>query len=108
MPITLISIVVSLVYETVFLVTRGATPGKMVMGTVVRRVGAPGRLSVVTALRRQIIAVGTSLLGLVPLVSLLGSGLSILDPAWLLWDAKRQCLHDKLADTVVVLRNPPA
>jgi len=30
--------------------------------------------------------------------------LSILDPAWLLWDPKRQCLHDKLADTVVVLR----
>ena len=107
-PITLISVVVSLVYETVFLVTRGATPGKMVMGTVVRRVGAPGRLSVVTALRRQIIAVGTSLLGLVPIVSLLASGLSILDPAWLLWDAKRQCLHDKLADTVVVLRNPRA
>jgi uncharacterized RDD family membrane protein YckC len=34
------------------------------------------------------------------------SGLSLLDPAWLLWDAKRQALHDKVADTVVVLRHP--
>jgi uncharacterized RDD family membrane protein YckC len=106
LPITLVSIVVSLVYETVFLTMRGATPGKMIMGTVVRRVEGPGRLSVVTALRRQVIWVGTSLLSLVPLLSILGSALSILDPAWLLWDAKRQCLHDKLADTVVVLRNP--
>ena len=30
----------------------------------------------------------------------------LLDPAWLLWDPKRQALHDKVADTVVVLRNP--
>ncbi len=106
LPITLISIVVSLVYQTAFLTTRGATPGKMVMGTVVRRVVGPGRLSVVTALRRQVIAVGTSLMGLVPLLSIFGSMLQLLDPAWLLWDPKRQCLHDKVADTVVVLRNP--
>lgn len=106
LPITLISIVVSLVYETAFLTTRGATPGKMVMGTVVRRVEGSGRLSVVTALRRQVISVGTSLMSLVPVLSIFGSGLSILDPAWLLWDPRRQCLHDKIAATVVVLRNP--
>ncbi len=107
LPFTLISVVVSLLYETAFLSTRGATPGKMVMGTFVRRTGHAGeRLSVVDALRRQIIAVGTSLLGLLPFVSLLASGLSVLDPAWLLWDRKRQALHDKVADTVVVLRNP--
>ena len=104
LPITLITMVVSLVYEVLFLTARGATPGKMVMGTVVRRVEAPGRLSVGTALRRQVISVVTSLLSLVPVASFLGSGLSILDPAWLLWDPKRQALHDKVADTVVVLR----
>jgi uncharacterized RDD family membrane protein YckC len=106
LPITLIGIAVSLVYETFFLTTRGATPGKMLLGTVVRRVGGPGPLGVVTALKRQIITVGTSLLSLVPLVSVFASGLSLLDPAWLLWDAKRQALHDKVADTVVVLRHP--
>ena len=41
-----------------------------------------------------------------PLLSLFASVLSFLDPAWLLWDPKRQALHDKVADTVVVLRNP--
>ena len=106
LPITLISIVVSLVYETVFLTTRGATPGKMVVGTVVRRVEGPGKLGVVTALKRQVITVVTSLIGLVPRAVAVRSGLSILDPAWLLWDPKRQALHDKVADTVVMLRNP--
>lgn len=107
LPITLVSVAVSLVYEVAFLATRGATPGKMVLGTVVRRVQPDaGKLTVVDALKRQVIAVGTSLLGLLPLLSLFGSGLSILDPAWLLWDPKRQALHDKVADTVVVLRNP--
>jgi uncharacterized RDD family membrane protein YckC len=105
-PITLIGIVVSLVYETVFLTTRNATPGKMVVGTLVRRVAAPGRLSVVTALKRQAITVGTSLLGLVPFVSVFASILNLLDPAWLLWDPKRQALHDKVADTVVILKSP--
>jgi uncharacterized RDD family membrane protein YckC len=105
-PITLIGIVVSLVYETVFLTMKNATPGKMIVGTRVRRVEGEGRLSVVTALRRQAIQVGTSLLGLVPFVSVFASLLSLLDPAWLLWDPKRQALHDKVADTVVILKNP--
>jgi uncharacterized RDD family membrane protein YckC len=78
----------------------------MVMGTFVRRLEGPGRLSVVTVLRRQAIAVSTALLGLVPIVGALASVVRFLDPAWLLWDAKRQCLHDKVADTVVLLRNP--
>ena len=60
----------------------------------------------VTALKRQAIQVGTSLLGLVPFVSVFASLLSLLDPAWLLWDPKRQALHDKVADTVVILKNP--
>jgi uncharacterized RDD family membrane protein YckC len=105
-PITLIGIVVSLVYETVFLTTRNATPGKMVVGTLVRRVEGQGRLSVLTALKRQAITVGTSLLGLVPFVSVFASILNLIDPAWLLWDPKRQALHDKVADTVVILKNP--
>lgn len=105
LPVTIAGIVVSLVYEVAFLTTKGATPGKMLLGTVVRRVGGPGRLTVLDALKRQAIAVATSIMGLLnPIVSLFGTMLSILDPAWLLWDPKRQCLHDKLADTVVVMR----
>lgn len=108
LPVILIWIAVALVYETAFLTIRGATPGKMVVGTTVRRVGGPGRLSVATALKRQVIPVSTLLLSFVPFVSILAFGVGIVDPAWLLWDARRQCLHDKLADTVVVLRHPQA
>jgi uncharacterized RDD family membrane protein YckC len=99
---TLVSLAVSVVYETVFLVRWGATPGKMALGTSVRRVGTPGPLSVGAALRRLAIHVGTGLVGLLPIISLLGSAASLLDALWLLWDPRRQCLHDKLADTVVV------
>ena len=49
LPITIVSLFVGLLYETVFLVWRGATPGKMALGTVVRRVGSPGKLTVVVA-----------------------------------------------------------
>jgi uncharacterized RDD family membrane protein YckC len=105
-PIVFIGVLVSLVYQVVFLTTRGATPGKMVVGTVVRRVGHPGRLTVADALKRQAIDVVTTLLSLVPLLGLFAPVVRFLDPAWLLWDPKRQALHDKVADTVVVLRNP--
>ena len=39
---------------------------------------------------------------LVPLVPLAGSIYGLLDTLWLLWDRRRQCLHDKAAHTVVV------
>ncbi|MGL5862449.1 MAG: RDD family protein [Phycicoccus sp.] len=103
-PIAVIGLVVAVVYEVVFLVWRGATPGKMALGTQVRRVGSPGRLSVTTAARRQVISVVATVVGLVPLIGVLGTVMRVLDPAWLLWDPKRQALHDKVADTVVVIR----
>lgn len=103
LPITLISLAVTVVYDVLFLVWRGATPGKMLLGTVVRPAEHPGGISLVVALRRQVILVVTNLLGLVPLVGVLGTALSVIDPAWLLWDRRRQTLHDKVADTVVVL-----
>jgi uncharacterized RDD family membrane protein YckC len=104
-PLALISVLVSLVYQTAFLTTRSATPGKMIVGTMVRRVGAPGKLTVVDALKRQAIDAVTTVLSLVPLLGLIAPMVRFLDPAWLLWDPKRQALHDKVADTVVVLRS---
>ncbi len=104
LPISLIALVVSLVYEVVFLVWRAATPGKMVLGTIVRPVEHRGGVSLVVALRRQVLTVVANLLSLVPVVGLLGTLLSVVDPAWLLWDPKRQALHDKVADTVVVMK----
>ncbi len=101
-PIAVISVVISLLYETTFLMWRGATVGKLLFGIRVRRVADPGRLGLVTALRRQVITVGVSAVALVPVISTVGTMVQLLDYAWLLWDPRRQCLHDKVADTLVV------
>lgn len=106
LPVAVISLTVTVVYEVAFLVWRSATPGKMLFGTIVRRSGAPGGVTLVVALRRQVISVITGLLGFLPLASVIASIVNIIDPAWLLWDPKRQTLHDKVADTVVVMKGP--
>lgn len=105
-PVAILSLVITVVYDVVFLVWRSATPGKMLLGTVVRRTENAGGVTLVVALKRQVIGVVTGVLGFVPIASLFASILQILDPAWLLWDPKRQALHDKVADTVVVLKSP--
>jgi uncharacterized RDD family membrane protein YckC len=104
LPVTLVSLVVSFLYEVGFLTWKSATPGKMVMGTIVRRVGDGEPISVVTALRRQLVGLVASAMALIPMLGVAATILNVLDPAWLLWDPKRQTLHDKVADTVVVLR----
>ncbi|MGV1008972.1 MAG: RDD family protein [Dermatophilaceae bacterium] len=101
-PLTLISVAVSVVYDTYFLVRSGATPGKRVLGITVRRRLRPGPLTVLEALKRQVIQQGCNLLSLVPVGSLIGLVLQPLDVLWLLWDRQRQALHDKMADTLVV------
>ena len=105
-PVSLVSLVVSLVYEVGFLAWRSATPGKMILGTIVRRTGGAGPIGLATALRRQVISVATALMAFLPFLNILASMINILDPAWLLWDPRRQALHDKVADTLVVLRAP--
>ncbi len=104
LPVTLIGLAVGLLYEVAFLVWRGATPGKMLLGTLVRPAAAPGPVSVGVALRRQVLHVVTTVSTLNALLGFFGFALWVLDPAWLLWDPRRQALHDKVADTVVVLK----
>lgn len=104
LPVTMVGLVVKLVYEIAFLAWKSATPGKMVVGTVVRRVGDGEPIGLVTAVRRQVVGVLASAIAFVPYLGLMSTVISVLDPAWLLWDPKRQTLHDKVADTVVVLR----
>jgi uncharacterized RDD family membrane protein YckC len=99
-PLTIIGVVAGLVYETFFLVRTGATPGKMAAGIRVRRRGDGGPLTIVDALKRQalwaVCNLGSLVLG--PL-----SFVPLIDGVWPLWDSKRQALHDKIADTNVVL-----
>ena len=105
-PLSVAGLVVAVVYQVVFLTWRAATPGKMLLGTIVRPVRGPGPVDVVTALKRQAITVLSFVMTLIPLLGAFATVLRILDPAWLLWDAKRQALHDKVAETVVVLKRP--
>ncbi len=90
-----IYLLVGILYEVLLLAFRGATLGKMMCGLKVRRWEHPGRLGWWALLRW----VGSSLIGMVPNV---GGIYSLLDSLWCLWDGRRQCLHDKIAGTVVV------
>jgi len=103
LPISIISLVVSMLYETFFLVRSGQTPGKKVLGLRVRLRDRPGPLSVADALRRQVITVGTNLLSLVPIVMTFTFILMLADYLFPLWDRNRQALHDKVARTNVVV-----
>ncbi len=76
----------------------------MLLGTIVRPTAGRARIGVGVALRRQSLGVVSDLLQLNPLVNVAGLVLSVVDPGWLIRDPRRQALHDKVADTVVVLR----
>ncbi|MEA2390302.1 MAG: hypothetical protein QOK31_411 [Solirubrobacteraceae bacterium] len=77
----------------------GQTWGKQMLGLrVVRELR--GEMNLGTGLARE--AVGKQLL------AALTAGLYIpLDYAWALWDPERQTLHDKVADTLVVVAEAP-
>ncbi len=93
--ISLVSLVISLVYEVGFLLWRAATPGKLLVGLRVRR-WAPGQ-----ALGPSVVA--RRWLGYQGVGQVLGGFYVLIDVAWVLWDPRRQALHDKLAGTCVVV-----
>ncbi|GAB2843547.1 hypothetical protein GCM10027176_53950 [Actinoallomurus bryophytorum] len=75
----------------------GQTIGKRAMS--IKVVALPDRapLSMFAAVKRA------AIYALVPQVPGIGGFFSLLDSLWLLWDKPhRQCLHDKVADTIVV------
>ena len=104
LPVSLISFAVTIIYQVAFLTWKGATPGKMALGIAVRLREKPGNPTLVVALKRQLIYIGTSLLSLVPGVGVSSVIIKILNLLWPLWDDKRQALHDKVAATNVVVR----
>jgi uncharacterized RDD family membrane protein YckC len=86
------AIVVGGIYETGFIAVRGQTPGKMVLGIRVVRVESGSLPGLGRAVARWVVPAVASL---IPLGALVVYG-------WLLWDRRRQGLHDKAAGTVVV------
>ena len=100
--VSLIGLVVSLVYQSLFLRWKAATPGKLLVGLRVRLRERPGQLSWATILKRWVSQFGYALFSAVPVLGSLLSLYPLLDGLWPLWDSKKQALHDKVAATNVV------
>jgi uncharacterized RDD family membrane protein YckC len=92
----LLEITVFVVWEAVATRTWGRTPGKAILHIRAVKLAEnqvrSERMSKRTCWGRAAVYFGFSL------VSVLG----ILDQIWCLWDEERQCLHDKVASTLVV------
>ncbi|HET7482697.1 MAG TPA: RDD family protein [Actinomycetota bacterium] len=76
---------------------RGQTPGKMVMKIQVRDEATGGPIGYGKAALRWVVALVLSILCYIP---------GIVDALFPLWDAKRQTLHDKAANSLVIDLNP--
>lgn len=96
-----IMVLVQAAYGIGFLVARGATPGKMMVGISVRRVDRPGPLGFSTAFMRMLLPMSLRVLWV--LTCLVEVVFRALDLLWPLKDARRQALHDKIAGTQVVV-----
>ena len=91
-----LSIIVGVVYFAVLTGSaRGQTVGKMVWGTRVRNAATGGALGPAKAAVRYLAPA---------LLSIVTFGLIWFpDGLWLLWDKRRQTLHDKIVGSVVVM-----
>lgn len=95
--VLLLLILVTALYEIVFVALRGATPGKYVLGLRVRRVAGGGVPGWGSSSVRWV--VGGFLFIALPLI---GPVFWLLDVLFPLGDGRGQALHDKAARTVVV------
>jgi uncharacterized RDD family membrane protein YckC len=77
----------------------GQTIGKRVMGTKVVTADIRSPISGQAACGRA------AVYALVPVVPSVGGLFALINESWLLWDPRRQCLHDKAAGTVVVKKS---
>lgn len=102
--IGLIAAAINFAYVVGFLLWKQATPGKLALGLRVRRREAPHGLPLPVVLKRWVVQAGPQALGVVPFIGSLASLFGLLDGLWPLWDSRRQAIHDKWADTNVVVR----
>lgn len=94
----LIAVVLELAYTALLHANRGQTVGKMALGIRVVRQEDGGAISMGQAVLRAVIypvLSGVCCFGFV-------------DAIWLLFDDRKQCLHDKAVKTLVVSVNPSA
>ncbi|GGQ22037.1 putative RDD family membrane protein YckC [Actinomadura coerulea] len=105
-----IAFLLGFAYFTVLHARWGQTLGKKAFGIRLVRASDLSAVSWGQALGRQAfvyaISIATGALNLVtPAAGILGL-VGLLDNAWILWDERRQALHDKVAGTVVVKATP--
>ena len=53
-----------------------------------------------------VLTIDSAAVPLVPFIGMVTGVVGYVDVAWLLWDQRRQCLHDKIADTLVEQKPP--
>ncbi len=82
----------------------GQTLGKRALGTIVVRADTRGRISGGAAAARA------AVFALPQGVPFVGGIFALLNELWLLWDPRRQCLHDKTGRTIVIKKSalPPS
>ncbi|GAA4375033.1 hypothetical protein GCM10023088_31770 [Actinomadura verrucosospora] len=105
-----IAFLLGFAYFTVLHARWGQTLGKKAFGIRLVRASDLSAVSWGQALGRQAfvyaISITTGALNLLtPVAGILGL-VGLLDNAWILWDERRQALHDKVAGTVVVKATP--
>lgn len=99
--VSLIAAAVWFLYDAVQHAKWGQTLGKRALSTKVVSACDGSPVSTVAAVKRA------AVYALVPVVPLLGTFFAVLNELWLLWDRRRQCLHDKAARTIVVRTGVP-
>jgi uncharacterized RDD family membrane protein YckC len=101
------AIAVFVAYQYLFLTRTGQTPGKMATGISVRLRERPGVPSGPVVLRRLALPVALFLLQMVPVIGSIAQLARLLDLVWPSWDGRKQALHDKVAQTNVVVGKQP-
>jgi uncharacterized RDD family membrane protein YckC len=95
------AVVIVFIYDWVQHGLWGQTLGKRALGTRVVTADTRSKISAGPAAGRAAVYAAP------PLVPFVGGLFALLNELWLLWDGRRQCLHDKAARTVVVKTRPP-
>lgn len=99
--VSLIAAAVWFVYDAVQHAKWGQTLGKRALSTRVVSAYDGSPVSTAAAVKRA------AVYALIPVVPLLGTFFALLNDLWLLWDRRRQCLHDKAGGTIVVRTGLP-
>jgi uncharacterized RDD family membrane protein YckC len=90
------SLLISVLYYWLLTGFWGTTVGKRLVGAWVVTADSWSKVSLGAAFVRAVV------FDVIPAIPIVGWFWFLLDNLWLLWDERRQCLHDKAAGTIVV------